>query len=1089
MWIVKLALDRPYTFIVLALLILLLSPVVILRTPVDMFPSINIPVVSLAWQYAGLNPEELEGRLTTPFEKSLTNFVDNVEHVESTTYNGVVVIRVFLQPDANLASANAQVSAASEFELRQLPPGVLPPQIVTYSASSVPILQLGISGDGLSEQMLNDYAQNVIHSQLITVPGSVVPSAYGGKQRQVTINLDQPAMQSKGIAPGALLNALSQENVVTPSGTIKIGAKEYDVRTNGAPRTIDQLSAVPIAQQNGVTTYLRDIATVSDGFQVQTNIVRRDGSRGVMMSILKNGRASTVSVVKGVRGMLPRIATLVPPALRMSPLADQSIFVSGAVSGVVREAVLAAALTGLMILLFLGSWRSTVIIAVSIPLSILTSVIVLSFLGETINTMTLGGLALAVGILVDDATVTIENIERFLEEGYALREAILEGAAQIAIPAFVSTLCICIVFLPMFFLTGVARYLFVPLAEAVIFAMLASYVLSRTLVPTLAVYLLKAHVEHGEHDRNKQSLFARFQHGFDSGFQKLRDGYVGVLTRLVALRALFVPAFLLLCLTAFLLLPWLGQDFFPAVDSGQFTLHVRAPTGTRIEETARLCDEVEASIRQTVPATEMDGILDNIGLPYSTMNTQFMTSGAIGAADADIMVSLKENHHPTADYMRALRLSLPRNFPQATFYFLPADITAQILNFGLPAPIDIRIEGDNVANSEQIATSMLERLRKVSGLTDIRIQQPFDYPTLDVNVERTKASQGGYTERDVSTSVLNTLSGSFQLSPMFFLNWNNHVNYNMVAQTPQYKMDSLADLQNIPINRAGPAPADATNSQSLTPMAMTYQGNQGSEAARPSEILGDVATIRRNQEMAVVTHYNTRRVVDIYAAVQDRGLGATAADVQSIVDQTQKSKLVPRGTFVSLRGQVETMRSSYAELVAGLGFSIVLIYMLIVVNFQSWLDPFVIITALPAALAGIVLFLFFTHTRLSVPALMGAILCMGVATANSILVVSFAKVQLQEHGDALRAAREAGMTRFRPVMMTALAMIIGMVPMSLGLGDGGEQNAPLGRAVIGGLLCATMATLVFVPCVFALVHSGKSKHADGLDKKLDEQRA
>ena len=1069
MWIVKIALDRPYTFIILAILILLLSPIVIVRTPVDMFPSINIPVISLAWQYTGLNPEELEGRLTTPFEKSLTSFVDNVEHVESTTYNGIVVIRVYLQPDANLAAANAQVSAASEFELRQLPPGVLPPQIVTFSASSVPIVQLGISGDGISEQMLNDYAQNTIHSQLITVPGSVVPSAYGGKQRQVTINLDQAAMQSRDIAPSDLLNALAVENVVTPSGTIKIGSKEYDVRTNGAPRTIDQLSQIPVKQQNGVTTYLRDISTVSDGFQVQTNIVRRNGSRGVMMSILKNGKASTVSVVKGVRAMLPRIATLVPPGLRMTPLADQSIFVSGAVNGVIREAVLAAGLTGLMILLFLGSWRSTLIIAVSIPLSILTSVIILSFLGETINTMTLGGLALAVGILVDDATVTIENIERFLEDGCPLREAILEGAAQIAVPALVSTLCICIVFLPMFFLSGVAHYLFVPLAEAVIFAMLASYVLSRTLVPTLAVYLLRRK----EHGALPQNIFARFQQGFERGFQAIRASYERLLATLVEQRKLFVPAFLLLCLAAFLLLPWLGQDFFPAVDSGQFTLHLRAPTGTRIEETARLCDQVEASIRQTVPPNEMDGILDNIGLPYSTMNTQFMTSGAIGAADADIMVSLREKHHPTADYVRALRMSLPRDFPQATFYFLPADITAQILNFGLPAPIDIRFEGDNVQASQELASKMLPQLRQVRGLTDIRIQQPFDYPTLNVSVERTKASQGGFTERDVSASMLNTLSGSFQLSPMFFLNWDNHVNYNMVAQTPQYKMDTLTDLENIPINRAG----------GVSPVPTADQGSQGSEAARPSEILGDVASIHRGEEMAVISHFNTRRVVDIYAAVQDRGLGATASDVQRIVDANQKN--MPRGTFLALRGQVETMRSSYAALVAGLAFSIVLIYMLIVVNFQSWLDPFVIITALPAALAGIVLFLFFTHTRLSVPALMGAILCMGVATANSILVVSFAKTQLHEHGDAIRAAVEAGCTRFRPVMMTALAMIIGMVPMSLGLGDGGEQNAPLGRAVIGGLLCATMATLVFVPAVFALVHGRKARHAEQRHEELD----
>jgi len=723
-----------------------------------------------------------------------------------------------------------------------------------------------------------------------------------------------------------------------------------------------------------------------------------------------------------------------------------------------------------MILLFLGSWRSTVIIAVSIPLSILTSVIILSFLGETINTMTLGGLALAVGILVDDATVTIENIERFLEDGFPLREAILEGAAQIAVPALVSTLCICIVFLPMFFLSGVARYLFVPLAEAVIFAMLASYVLSRTLVPTLAVYLLRMK-EHGAHPRN---IFARFQQGFERGFNSLRSSYEGLLAILVEWRKLFVPAFVALCLSAFILLPWLGQDFFPAVDSGQFTLHVRAPTGTRIEETARLCDEVEAAIRKTVPSGEMDGILDDIGMPYSTMNTQFMTDGTVGAADADIMVSLKEDHHPTADYVRALRLSLPRNFPQATFYFLPADMTAQILNFGLPAPIDIRFEGDDIEASQQLAARMLPQLRKVSGLTDIRIQQLFDYPTLNVSVERTKASQAGFSESDVSTSMLNSLSGSFQISPMFFLNWKNHNNYSIVVQTPQYSLTSLADLENTPINRASSSP----------PPNVDY-GNQGSEAPRPSEMLGDLTSIHRGKEMAVISHFNTRRVVDIYASVQDRGLGATAADVQRILDATRKD--LPRGTFLTLRGQVETMRSSYIALIAGLGFSIALIYMLIVVNFQSWLDPFVIITALPAALAGIVLFLFFTHTRLSVPAMMGAILCMGVATANSILVVSFAKTELAKHGNAVQAALEAGRTRFRPVLMTALAMIIGMVPMSLGLGDGGEQNAPLGRAVIGGLLCATIATLVFVPSVFALVHGRKEQHASQHNEELDTQ--
>jgi CzcA family heavy metal efflux pump len=1060
MWIVKIALNRPYTFIVLALLILLLGPIVILRTPMDMFPNINIPVISLAWQYAGLNPEELEGRVTTPFEKWLPLYVDGIDHIESTTYNGVVVVRVFLQPGTDVAKAYGQVSGAAEYNLRGLPPGILPPQIVAYSASSLPILQLGISGEGMSEQMLNDYAGNTIHAQLITVPGSVIPSAYGGKQRQISVNLDQAAMESRNIAPADLLNALSMGNVIAPSGTIKIGAREYDVRPNGAPRTLDQLSQIPIKQQNGVTTYLRDVATISDGYQVQTNIVRRDGNRGVLVSILKTGSASTVSVVKGVRAVLPRIAKMMPPQVRMTPLTDQSIFVSSAINGVIREAILAAALTGLLILLFLGSWRSTLIIAVSIPLSILTSVIVLSFLGETINTMTLGGLALAVGILVDDATVEIENINRNLASGKEVKRAILDGAAQIARPALVSTLAICIVLVPMFMLSGVGRYLFVPMAEAIIFAMLASYGLSRALVPTMAMYLLTK-----EEDRSSSNPLVRLQRGFDRRFRNLRVAYQRVLTRMVNRRKAFVPAFMGICFAAFLLVPWLGQDFFPSVDSGQFTLHLRAPTGTRIEETARLCDQVEASIRKTVPSAELAGILDNIGLPYSTMNMQFMTSGATGAADADIIVSLRKKHHATADYVRTLRRSLPRTFPEAIFYFLPSDITSQILNFGLPAPIDIRFEGDDIESSRQLATNLLPQLRQVRGLTDIRIQQPFDYPTLDVSVERTKAAQGGFTVRDITSSLVNTLSGSYQTSPMYFLNWQNHNNYNIVTQTPQYSMNSLADLENISIGRAaGDSPARAAN-----------QGDMGSEASHPSEILGDLASVHRGREMAIISHFNTRRVVDIYAAVQDRGMGAVGADVARIVQRSQES--LPRGTFLTLRGQVETMRNSYAELLAGLLLSIVLIYMLIVVNFQSWLDPIVIITGVPAALAGIVLALFFTNTRLSVPALMGAILCMGVATANSILVVSFAKTRLHEHGDAVRAAVEAGSTRFRPVIMTALAMIIGMAPMSLGLGDGGEQNAPLGRVVIGGLLYATVATLILVPSVFALVYGRKIKQS------------
>lgn len=1063
MWIVKVALNRPYTFIVLALLILIAAPVVILRTPTDIFPAINIPVVSVGWTYTGLNPEELEGRLTSPYEKALTTLVDNIQHIESTTYNGTVVVKVFLQPGASLDTANAQVTAASQYLLRQLPPGILPPEIINFSASSVPILQLGVSGKGLSESQLNDYATNFVRTQLVTVPGSVVPLPYGGKQRQISIQMDQAAMQSKGVAPGDLLDAVAKQNVVTPSGTIKIGQAEYDVRTNGTPRTVEELSNIPLKQVNGTTIYLKDVASVGDGFQIQTNMVRQDGHRGVLVSILKNGNASTLDVVKGIRTLLPRIATTLPPELKMTPLSDQSVFVRGAVQGVIREAIIAAALTAIMILVFLGSWRSTLIIAVSIPLSILTSVIVLSFMGETINTMTLGGLALAVGILVDDATVTIENIERFLEEGYSLREAILEGAAQISVPALVSTLCICIVFLPMFFLQGVSRYLFVPLAEAVVFAMLASYVLSRTLVPTLAMYLLR---EHG-HGLPSKGIFARFQRAFESRFERIRSGYHGILSKLVLRRRIFIPSFLLLCLAAFILVPFLGEDFFPDTDSGQFILHVRGTTGLRIEETARLFDLVEDQIRKQIPPSEIDNLLDNIGLPYSPMNTQHLTNGMIGSDEGDIFVTLKENHHPTANYVRNLRRDLPRMFPGATFYVLPADITTQILNFGLPAPIDIQLEGNDVEASKQQADLILAQLRKVSGITDLRIQQPFDYPTLQLDVDRTKASQGGYTESDVATSVLNTLSGSFQVTPMFFLNWKNHVNYNIVAQTPQYKMSSLQDLNNIPINRTT---AGASTGASATP-----------------EILSDLASVQRGHEMAVVNHYNIRRVVDIYGNVQDRDLGAVSRDIQKILDQNRKN--LPRGTFVSLKGQVETMRSSYIGLIGGLFFSIVLVYLLIVVNFQSWVDPFIIITALPAALAGIVTFLFLTHTTLSVPALMGAIMCMGVATANSILVISFAKIRLEEHGDAIKAAIEAGTTRFRPVVMTALAMIIGMIPMALGMGDGGEQNAPLGRAVIGGLLCATVATLIFVPSVFALIHGSERSRRSREEKRLVEAHA
>jgi len=1038
MWIVRVALDRPYTFIVLAVLILVLSPVMIFRTPTDIFPNIDIPVVAVGWQYTGMNPEELEGRLTNTYERLLTTVVDNIEHIESTTVNGQAIVKVYLQHGASLDTANAQVTAGSQTILRFLPPGTLPPLIINYSASSVPILQLGLSGNGLSEQQLNDFGQNFLRPQLVTVPGAVIPFLYGGKQRQVMVDLNPGLVQSKGLSPQDVLNAVQQQNFILPSGTAKMGPFEYDVRLNTSTRTVPELNDLPIKVVGNSTIYLRDVANVRDAFAPQTNIVRQDGRRGALVSVLKAGNASTLDVVRGIRGLLPRVAQTLPAELKILPLADQSIFVRGSINGVLREAVIAACLTGLMILLFLGNWRSTLIIAVSIPLSILTSVIILSFLGETINIMTLGGLALAVGILVDDATVTIENIERYFEEGHAQRDAILEGAAQIAVPALVSTLCTCIVFLPMFFLSGVARYLFVPLAEAVVFAMLASYILSRTLVPTLAMYLLKA--KQGDPADSRNPL-VRFQRAFERGFERLRKAYHTRLTALVHRRVLFVPAFLLTCVAVFLLVPWLGQDFFPTSDNGQFILHLRAKSGTRIEETAKLCDLVEGTIRRKIPEREVDNILDNVGLPYSTINFMHSTSGLIGAGDADILVSLKEGHHSTADYVERLRETLPREYPGTTFYFVPADIVTQVLNFGLPAPIDIQIEGSDIEGNREVAARMVHEIEQVPGIADARIQQSFDYPEFDVAVDRTKAAQGGYTQRDVANSLLNSLSGSFQITPMFFLNWKNGVSYNLVTQTPQYSIQSLEDLQNTPLNAAS--------------------------AARP-EILADVASIKRANEMEVINHYNIRRVVDIYAAVRGRDLGAVGREVTRIVDANRKS--LPRGSFIVIRGQLQTMRTSYLGLLGGLVFSVILVYLLIVVNFQSWLDPFIIITALPAALAGIVGFLFLTHTTLSVPALMGAVMCMGVGTANSILVVSFAKERLLHHGDPIEAAIEAGVTRFRPVLMTALAMIIGMIPMALGLGEGGEQNAPLGRAVIGGLLCATVATLIFVPAVFSLLN-------------------
>jgi multidrug efflux pump subunit AcrB len=1043
-WIVRVALNRPYTFIVLCLLILLISPLVIQRTPTDIFPNVNIPVVAVLWNYTGLSAEEMEERIASGFERSLTTTVSDMEHIESQTVNGRSIVKIFFHPSVRIEMAVAQVTALAQSALRQMPVGTTPPYILVYSASSVPILQISLSGKGLSEQQLFDYAANFIRTRLATVQGAAIPWPYGGKQRQVMVDIRPDLLQAKGLSPADVVSAINTQNLVLPSGTSKIGEFEYDVDLNSSPSRIQELNDLPIKAVNNTTIYIHDVAHVRDGYSPQTNIVRRDGMRGSLLTVMKVGSASTLDIVQEVKAALPGIAAQLPPELKMEPIADQSIFVRAAVSGVVREAIIAACLTAAMILLFLGSWRSTLIIAVSIPLSILVSICCMSALGETINIMTLGGLALAVGILVDDATVEIENIHRNMLHIANMRDAILEGARQIAVPAMVSTLCICIVFLPMFFLTGVARYLFIPLAEAVVFAMLASYLLSRTLVPTLALYLLKHHDEEHPSEPASWNIAARFQHAFERGLERVRNSFRDTLDACIRHRAVFIPVFLAACAVVFLLVPWLGQDFFPETDAGRFNLHFRAKTATRIEETAATGDEVEAAIRRVIPAQELQSMIDNIGLPYSSINMTYSTSGPIGTMDADILVTLSEKHRPTNDYVRELRARLPREFPGVSFYFIPADIVSQILNFGLPAPIDVQVSGQNVEASREFATRLLTQFKAIPGTTDLRIHQPFDQPKIHITVDRTKAVESGFSQMDVANSSLVSLSGSFQTTPEFWLDPRNGVTYNVVVQAPQYTLTSLGDIQNIPISSSAAA------------------------ATSNPEILGDVATTSRGAGLALVSHYNIQRVVDIFGSVQDRDLGGVAADINRIVDQNRK--FLPRGSQVAVRGQIETMRTSFAGLLGGLALAIVMVYALIVVNFQSWLDPFIIITALPAALAGIVLFLFATHTTISVPALMGSIMSVGVATSNSILVVSFAKERLADGLAPSAAALEAGFTRFRPVIMTALAMIIGMVPMALGLGEGGEQNAPLGRAVIGGLVFATVATLFFVPTVFSLLH-------------------
>jgi CzcA family heavy metal efflux pump len=1074
MWIVRLALRRPYTFVVFALLILILGVFSILTMPTDIFPNIDIPVVTVVWNFTGLSAQEIANRIVTNSERGMTTTVNDIEHIESQSLNGVGLIKVFFQPHVNIGEAVAEVTAISQVQLRSLPPGTTPPFIIQYNASSVPILMLGVSGQGLDEQQLNDLATNNVRTQLATIEGQQTPFPYGGKLRQIQVDLDLHALQAKGLSPADVVNAVSAQNLIAPSGTMKIDRFEYAVETNSAPPIVDELNNLPIKAVNGAVIYIRDVAHVRDGYPPQTNIVHVNGKRAILMAVMKTGSASTLDIIRSVRQKLesPELKGSIPPQTQINALADQSIFVRGAIDGVVREAIVAACLTAIMILIFLGSFRSTIIIAVSIPLSILCSLSVLSMLHETINIMTLGGFALAVGILVDDATVAIENINRYLEEGKELEQSILDGSAQIAVPALVSTLAICIVFVPMFFLGGVAKYLFVPMAEAVVFAMLASYFLSRTLVPTMAKYLLKEHDDaEAAKKRFSRNPFIRFQQGFESGFERFRHGYLRLLTLCVDHARAFLVLFLLFAICSVgLLAPFLGQDFFPSVDSGQFKIHVRARTGTRIEETAALCDHIDATIREQIPARELVTILDNIGLPNSRLNLSYSTSAPVGTADADIQVQLSPDHHPTAAYVEQLRSVLARQYPGVTFYVLPVDIVTQILNFGLSSPIDIQVVGPDMYGNRALAERMLNEVRYVPGAADARIQQPFDEPKMTVDVDRTRAQSIGLTQKDVATSLLVALSGSFQTTPSFYMDPRNGVTYNVAIQAPEYRTDSLAKLNSLPITGSIPAQKSDGAASTAAP-----------GASLSTQVLGNLATITPGTELGTISHYDVQPVIDIYANVDGTDLGSVTRKIEKIIDAHQSE--LPRGSHFILRGQSETMKSSYIGLLGGLAFSILLVYLLIVVNFQSWLDPFLIISALPAALAGIVWFLFLTNTRLSVPALTGAIMCMGVATANSILVVSFAREQLEILvGDARTAALNAGFVRLRPVLMTALAMIIGMVPMALGLGDGGEQNAPLGRAVIGGLLLATVATLLFVPAFFSIVHGwleGRRKTAHG----------
>ncbi len=1057
-WLVKVALERPYTFIVMSLMILIFGPLAALRTPTDIFPEIGIPILGVAFQYAGLSPDDMGARVMANYERQLSTTVNDVEHVESLSIPGLGIAKIYFQPDADIRLATSEVTALSQSAIRMMPVGTQPPNIIEYSASTVPVLQMAFSSDTMSEQQVADQSQNFARPRLATVRGARTTAPNGGKTRSVQIDLDPQAMQARGLSATDVQNAFASQNQLTPAGNIKIGTFQYVVDLNNAADTIEAINNMPVKTVNGGTVYLRDVGHVRDGSNVQNNIVHVDGARAVLSTVLKNGRASTIDVVDGIKNMLPALRAQMPDALKVNVLTDQSVFVKAAINGVVREGAIAAALTSLMILFFLGSWRSTIIIATSIPLAVLCALMALWAMGETLNIMTLGGLALAVGILVDDATVTIENINWHLEHGKPVYESIMDGANQIAQPAFVSLLCICVAFVPMFSLQGVAGFLFMPMAWAVVFAMIASFLLSRTLVPTLALYLLRLHAE--EHAALGNNAFARLQKRFEQGFADTRERYRNLLALAMTRRRIFVFGFLGAILASMILVPFLGEDFFPSVDSGQITLHARTPAGTRIEDTTQTVAQIEREVRRIIPRHELATIVDNIGLNQSPVNLIYSTSGTVGLQDSDIYITLNEKHGRTADYVRTLRERLPRLFPAVTFSYPPPDITSQILNFGAPAPLDVQVTGTNREATQAFAQRILRQIRNIPGLVDARMQQSSSQPKLRVEADRSRMAQLGLTERDVTNALGTALAGTSQQAPNFFLNPKNNVSYQMQAQTPEYQMDSLEALQNLPVTPA----------------------NGG-----PSQMLGGIAKFSRTQGSAVVTHYNILPTIDLYATTQDRDLGAVAADMQKVIDAD--SKYLPRGATVTLRGQIETMKTSFSGLFWGLLGAVVLIYLLIVVNFQSWTDPFVIITALPAALAGIVWVLFATGTTLSVPALTGAIMCMGVATANSILVIAFARERLAAHGDAVLAAVEAGFTRFRPVCMTALAMIIGMTPMALGLGQGGEQNAPLGRAVIGGLVFATCATLLFVPVVFSIIHGRRAANAAARKKHVQPGEA